>query len=87
MKTITERFYAKEELTPQERKRINAGDIRINRAKCRKCGDIVTSNNRHDYKSCKCKAIAVDGGSWYLKRVAQDLNNVIEMSEYYKLKD
>ena len=82
--SLTERFYAKEELTKDEREQIRAGDIRLNRAKCKKCGDIITSNNRHDFKSCKCGEISIDGGSWYLKRTAGDLNNIIEMSEYYK---
>jgi len=51
-----------------QRRKINVGDIWLNQAKCKKCGDIVTSNSLHDFKSCKCKAISVDGGSWYAKR-------------------
>jgi uncharacterized protein (DUF1330 family) len=42
--------------------------IQSNRAKCRKCGDVVESKNVHDYRSCTCGAIAVDGGTDYLKR-------------------
>jgi len=84
MKTLTEKYYDNEELTKEERKKINAGDIRLNRAKCRKCGDIVQSTHRHDFKSCKCGAISVDGGSWYTRRLAKSLNDVIEMNEYYK---
>jgi len=55
--------------TPQEeRKRLNTGDIWINEAKCTKCGDTVRSRNLHDFRRCKCKAIAVDGGSFYARR-------------------
>lgn len=55
--------------------------IKVNKAKCRKCGDIIESKYVHDYVPCKCGAIAVDGGHYYLKRSYQDLNDVIEMSE------
>lgn len=81
--TLTDRFYAKEELTAKERKQINAGDWRINSAKCAKCKDIITSNNRHDFKHCACGAIFVDGGSWYLRR-GGDLSAIEEMSVRYK---
>lgn len=39
-----------------------------NSAKCLKCGDEVESKHRHDFVRCKCKALAVDGGTDYLKR-------------------
>lgn len=42
--------------------------IIVNRIKCLKCGDIITSESVHDYKSCFCGACAVDGGKEYLKR-------------------
>jgi hypothetical protein len=42
-----------------------------NEAKCRKCGDIIWSANRHDFKTCKCGAISVDGGLDYIRRVGQ----------------
>lgn len=45
--------------------------IKVNKAKCRKCGDIIESKHVHDYVSCKCGAIAVDGGHYYLKRSYQ----------------
>ena len=81
MKSLTEKFYNKEELTVKERKSINAGDIRINRIKCLKCGDIITSNHRHDFKYCKCGNCAVDGGSWYCGRIG---DNWEDLSVLYK---
>ena len=50
-----------------------------NQAKCRKCGDIIFSATVHDYKSCKCGAIFVDGGQDYLRR-GGDLANFKDMS-------
>jgi len=42
-----------------------------NSVKCLKCGDEVESKYRHDFRFCKCGAIAVDGGHDYLKRCGQ----------------
>ena len=60
---------------PKElRERFNTGDILENAAECLKCGDYIRSNNRHDFKYCKCGSIAVDGGSWYVKRIGDPAN-------------
>ena len=40
-----------------------------NKIKCKKCGDIIESTHRHDFKFCKCEAVAVDGGKDYLRRL------------------
>jgi hypothetical protein len=35
--------------------------------KCLKCQDVIFSRTRHDYRSCTCCLIAIDGGFDYLK--------------------
>ena len=55
-----------------------------NKAQCKLCGDVIESHNRHDFMSCKCGEISVDGGKSYIKRSAKDLNNIIELSETYE---
>lgn len=40
-----------------------------NKIKCKKCGQIVVSGHRHDFKVCKCGACAADGGFTYLRRM------------------
>ncbi len=42
--------------------------IKINRIKCLKCNDVITSESVHDFKWCSCGACAVDGGTDYLRR-------------------
>ena len=37
------------------------------KVRCLKCDDVIESKHRHDFVWCKCGAIAVDGGSDYLK--------------------
>ena len=54
--------------------------IIVNRIKCKKCGDIIESKHRHDFKWCKCNSIAVDGGKDYLKRIG-DADLFIELSK------
>lgn len=51
-----------------ERRRLNVGDIWINAASCHNCEYTARSTNRHDYHACKCGDVAVDGGSWYVRR-------------------
>jgi hypothetical protein len=52
-----------------------------NKAKCLKCGDIIESTHRHDFVTCSCESLSVDGGKDYLKRCG-DLSQVQELSEY-----
>jgi len=52
-----------------------------NAAKCNKCGDEIESVHRHDFNRCTCGAIAVDGGTDYLKRAYTDRTDILELSE------
>jgi hypothetical protein len=69
--------------TKQVRRLFNIGDIFKNQIQCGKCNDVITSNSRHDFKWCSCKSVAVDGGSWYLKRNMQEPDDYVELSEMY----
>lgn len=39
--------------------------LKVNKLKCKKCGDAIESKYGHDFKYCKCGAIFVDGGLEY----------------------
>ncbi len=70
----------------EERGKLNVGDWYTNQVQCLKCKDIIRSKNLHDFRYCSCGAIAVDGGSWYLKRVGKDVldeSTYVELSEKY----
>ena len=60
--------------------------ILVNRIKCNKCGEIIESTHRQDFKFCKCGAVAVDGGNDYLRR-SGNLENWEELSEYESFLD
>ena len=58
---------------------MKAEKVIINKIKCNKCGDVIESKHRHDFKFCKCGAVAVDGGHDYLRRCG-DLDGYEELS-------
>lgn len=41
--------------------------ITRNAAQCAKCKDVIESKDRHDFVSCSCGAIFVDGGLEYIR--------------------
>lgn len=55
----------------------------INKCQCRLCGDIIESKHRHDFVQCRCGAIFTDGGTDYIRRGANNLNDIIDLSETY----
>ena len=38
-----------------------------NSAKCLRCGDEIESKHRHDWQTCSCDNIFVDGGHDYIR--------------------
>jgi hypothetical protein len=40
-----------------------------NAVTCNGCGDFIVSKHRHDFVTCSCGAISVDGGQSYLRRI------------------
>ncbi len=56
-----------------------AKKIICNKIQCRKCKDIIESKTVHDFKFCKCGAVAVDGGKDYLRRLGYP-EDIIELS-------
>lgn len=52
-----------------------------NAARCKKCGDVIESKHRHDFVTCSCGALSVDGGKDYLKRAFISADAYEELSE------
>lgn len=42
--------------------------IKRNAARCAECGAVVESRHVHDFVSCPCGAMFVDGGREYIRR-------------------
>ena len=60
--------------------------ILVNRAKCNRCGDIIESRHRHEFVTCSCGSIFVDGGTNYLRRgYLENMGDCfVELSEFTK---
>ena len=43
-----------------------------NEARCLSCGDVIRSMHGHDFVTCSCKNLSVDGGLGYTKRSFRD---------------
>ena len=52
-----------------------------NAVKCNRCGEIIESRFTHDFQTCKCGAVSVDGGHSYLRRAFQEDIGFTELSE------
>ena len=52
-----------------------------NRAKCLVCGEILESRHRHDYKTCSCGGLSVDGGRDYISRAFREEGCFEELAE------
>ena len=53
-----------------------------NKAKCLICGDVIESKHRHDFVTCTCGNLSVDGGKDYCKRSVKEVDKYEELSEY-----
>lgn len=78
--------FTTKDMDPEERLRLNVGDVWNNSIECRLCHDVIRSMNLHHFLYCSCGAVFVDGGSWYQRYGGADLANVISRIEYYDKK-
>lgn len=52
-----------------------------NRAKCKLCGDIIESFHRHDFVTCSCGEISIDGGGDFYKCSARSFENFLRVDD------
>lgn len=52
-----------------------------NRAKCKLCKSIIESTHVHDYVSCSCGEISIDGGINYYRVSAKDFSNFLRVDD------
>ena len=58
--------------------------IITNKIQCNFCKDIIESKSVHDFITCKCGRVSVDGGKDYLRRwfTESPEKDYTELSEY-----
>jgi len=52
-----------------------------NAAKCLNCNDVIESKHVHDFVSCSCGDIFIDGGLEYTRGGAKDFSKFLSLSE------
>lgn len=55
--------------------------IKINKAQCKHCGDILISTDEDKKETCTCGKLTVDGGSSFLTRTGERGTDYKELSE------
>ena len=54
-----------------------------NAIKCNHCGDVIESKYTHDFVTCSCGTVSVDGGSEYARRCFKNsIDDFTDMCEY-----
>lgn len=48
--------------------------------KCKKCGEVIEGDKKGTYITCKCKAIAIDETTYYV-RINGDIEDFEEVKE------
>lgn len=65
---------APEKAAESLRRRLKVGRYRHNRAECRQCNAVIESRTTHDFVTCGCGRVSVDGGTQYLRRIGQEID-------------
>lgn len=52
-----------------------------NRARCRKCRDILESFHRYDFVMCSCGSISISGGDYAFECAAKDFNDFLRIDD------
>ena len=58
-----------------------------NAVRCKICGEVIESKSTHDFVTCSCGNVSVDGGHDYIRRCYQEEDKYEELSEYTNIKE
>lgn len=70
-----DRIFRKEEI-----KKVSKPIVLSNKIQCNRCGDIIESKHVHDYRTCSCGHVSVDGGLDYMRRIGNDFTDLSEVT-------
>jgi hypothetical protein len=55
-----------------------------NKVQCNNCKQIIESKHTHNFVTCKCGNVSVDGGKDYLRRCFKEADCYTELSETFE---
>lgn len=70
----------KNDYSREKSKAVKMQKIIVNRTCCKHCVDIFESHSTHDFKTCSCGAVSVDGGHDYIRRTFKEKEDFEELS-------
>jgi len=62
---------------------MSLGMVKLNKAKCLDCGDVLISKYPAKYESCSCGSLSIRGGTFFLERKGtnyKELSLMIDIS-------
>lgn len=57
----------------------------LNGIKCKQCGDVIVSYSQHDYKTCSCGLVFVDGGPCYRRYGGDHTKIQVFLDDYLEM--
>ncbi len=51
------------------------------RLKCLDCGDVIQSKHRHDFVSCSCRKVSIDGGGEYQRMLLMPGGSYVDLDQ------
>lgn len=45
--------------------------MKVRGRECPECGDFIWSKHRHNFVRCRCRKVAIDGGTDYIRMVRE----------------
>lgn len=55
---------------------MSIGMVRLNKAKCLDCGDVLISKDVTKYEKCTCGSLSIRGGSYFLERIGKNFKEL-----------
>lgn len=58
---------------------MSIGMVKINKAKCLQCGDVLISKESNKYEVCSCGELKISGGIYFLDRRGKNYREMSQM--------
>jgi hypothetical protein len=64
---------------------MSQGMIKLNKAKCLACGDILISNASNKWETCSCGSLSIGGGAFFIERKGTNFREMSQMIDLTEL--
>jgi len=64
---------------------MSQGMVKLNKAKCLLCGDILISKEPNKQETCSCGSLSISGGKYFLSRKGEKFREMSQMIDLTEL--